>query len=486
MYIQLILFLAGAVVMSLEITAGRLFAPYFGSTIYVWGSLIGVVLVGLSAGYFLGGKFSDLYRSRFYLRRIVLLSGFSIVLIPYLSPRLLPFFSGFDITYGPLIASVTLLGIPCIFLGMVPPFVLRLKVKKINLLGTQAGYQYFISALGSIAGTFFTTFFLIPSIGTTNILLSIGIILICVYFFGSENKWIIFPLILVIIVLVPTNMIRINNSFAGAVNRLKYETIYETDTAYYHLVVAEDKGRREERVLFLDNLKHSSMILNNTNETKMRYPYYFHSAFSINPDINDVLFVGGGGMSSPKNFLQEYDNISIDVVEIDPEVVRIAKEYFAVPDDSRLHIHVKDARQFLKTSPDYDLIVLDAYSGEYVPFHLMTQEFFILTKEKLDTNGVVAFNMVTAIEGELSELFRYEYKTIRSVFENVYVIPLLGADLPGNVIILASDSEKVKDSEYFKNLYDKEISTNDEKILTDDFAPVNLINPLRGRKFQVK
>jgi len=235
-------------------------------------------------------------------------------------------------------------------------------------------------------------------------------------------------------------------------------------------------------------------------------PYYFHLAFIFKPDIKKVLFIGGGGLSAPKKFLKEYSDIEIDVVEIDPEVIDVAKKFFNVTDDSRLNIINDDGRTFLKNSnKTYDLIVLDAYSGSYVPFHLMTLEFFNLVKQHLTLDGVVVSNLITALKGELSDILGAEYKTISKLFPNVYLFPMSPGNfaLPQNVIFIATKSKdsyskdlllkKAKNSTKIKiprhntlvaNYLDIEVDTTKSPLLTDDYAPVNnMLNPLLGIPF---
>jgi len=213
----------------------------------------------------------------------------------------------------------------------------------------------------------------------------------------------LFLLWLLLYFLIPTNLVQANYIFNSAINRLAYNTVYETDSLYFHIIVADDRNtlhNSHKRILFLDNLPQSSMYLDNTSESSFLYTYYFHLGFLFNPDIKDILFIGGGGLSAPKKFLKDYKDVNIDVVELDPKVVEVAKEYFEVEENKRLNIFIGDGRQFLlKTNKKYDLIVLDAYSGSYVPFHLMTLEFFNLINDRLNENGVVMSNLITSLNG---------------------------------------------------------------------------------------
>jgi len=506
-------FASGAAIMALEILGSRILAPYFGSTLFVWGSLIGVVLISLSVGYFLGGKLADKKPDFNILAWMLFVSGIFIFFVPTLASIILGFdFITNNAKYGPLIVTFVLFFIPTVLLAMVSPFAIKLKVKSVDKLGNIAGNLYFVATVGSIVGTFLTVFFLIPNFGVRSIILSLSAVLVLISFFWLKRKSEAVGILIIVLFLVPTTLVPANYIFNSVLNGVNYETIYETDSLYFHIIVADDSNtlhNSHQRVLFLNNLPQSSMYLNDTSESSFPYTYYFHMGFLFNPEIKDVLFIGGGGFSAPKKFLEDYEDVNIDVVEIDPEVVEVAKEYFYVEENERLNIVIGDGRQFLlKTEKKYDLIVLDAYSSSYVPFHLMTLEFFNLINDHLKENGVVMSNLITSLNGELSNLYRSEYKTIAQIFPNIHVVPTRKNNPPiyiQNVVVIgtkskdefsterlleiASGNNKVKIdlSEFINNLLDKEIKTNDVPILTDDYAPVNnLLNPVIGVPYVIE
>jgi spermidine synthase len=251
-----------------------------------------------------------------------------------------------------------------------------------------------------------------------------------------------------------------------------------------------------------DNL-HSAMDLQNPNRTVFPYTDYFNLGFLLNPKISRVLFIGGGGFTGPKQFLRDYPNVTVDVVEIDPEVIRIAEEYFAVnASNPRLHIYNNDGRIFLQeTNQRYDLIVLDAYSRSYVPFHLMTTEFFKLVSAHLTVSGIVISNLISGITSENDQLLTAEVNTMHTVFPSVYTfaaegasyseaqnVEILAASSPQHLTEtaftqLASSSHIVKNQEmsyYVTNYFI--VPQNNSPILTDDYAPVeNLISPINGQ-----
>jgi spermidine synthase len=237
--------------------------------------------------------------------------------------------------------------------------------------------------------------------------------------------------------------------------------------------------------------------------------------FLFNPDAKDVLFVGGGGFSGPKNFLSMYSDVRIDVVEIDPDVISAARNYFSLPVDngSKLMIYNDDARNFLsKTEKKYDLIILDAFSKNYVPFHLMTLEYFQLLGERLTSDGVIISNNIGSMAGDRSDIVRAVYKTISQVFPSVYVFPTEHNSRNLQNIMLAAMktqteyskdelrqlgsnndnnnrnfSTALADVDYLGHLYEAELKTSDVPLLTDQFAPVEiLINPVTTEPYNLE
>jgi spermidine synthase len=501
-------FVSGAVVMSLELLGSRLLAPVFGNSIFVWGSLIGVVLSALSAGYYLGGKLADLKPSFEILSTLIFAAGILVLALPAIAPPLFGFVISLNIVeqYSPLLATTLLLAPPSLLLGTVSPYAIRLVAESVESLGKASGNLYALSTLGSIVGTFVTVFVLIPIFGVNKIIFGMGALLLVIAFLGLSLK--LKAVVLMILVVLPfAAPYMVSRQLTVAAYTLALgDTVYETDTPYHHLVVADyydPSSQSMVRILIMDDNLHSAMDLQNPNRTVFPYTDYFDLGFLLNPKISRVLFIGGGGFTGPKQFLRDYPNVTVDVVEVDPEVISVAKEYFAVnAGNPRLHIYNNDGRIFLQdTTQQYDLIVLDAYSRSYVPFHLMTLEFFKLVSSHLTSNGVVISNLISGVEADNDQLLSAEVNTMHAVFPNVYAFPVEGSSYmdPQNVEILATNSGQhltegdfeqlaassklVKISEmtdYVTNYFI--ISLDDSPILTDDYAPVeNLISPINDQ-----
>jgi len=494
-------FVSGAVVMALELVGSRILAPVFGDSIFVWGALIGVVMAALSLGYYVGGRMADRNPSYGVFTMILISAGVLILLIPLSSPFILEvtYLSGAGERYGPVLASLLLLAVPTTLLGMVSPYSVRMSAESISTLGGISGSLTSISTAGSLFGTFFTVFVLIPSFGVRQIVFSLGVVIIAVAIVGMTllEKGLIFSLVLV---LMMPSLFAGGGPFLG----ISGNALVRKDTPYSTLTVI-DSVAEGTRTIYLNNMPHSAMYLNGSNRAVFRYTDYFNMAFLFNPEAERVLFIGGGGFSGPKQFLEYYPNATVDVVEIDPEVVAVAREHFGVTPDPRLRVFAMDGRSFLRDAGTYDIVVLDAYSKTYVPFHLMTLEFFESLDEHLSPDGVVVSNLISSLIGDTSELLRAEVATISGVLPQVYLFPTRSRQLSQvqNINLVATKAPArlegpdllavaaahpvggIPFERYIGNLVDADIATGGELVLTDDYAPAEaLLNPITAAPFE--
>jgi len=435
-------------------------------------------------------------------------AGLLILALPAIAPLLFNFVVGLGLTdqYAPLLATTLLLGPPSVLLGTVSPYAIRLVAESVERLGKVSGNLYALSTLGSIAGVFATVFFLIPAFGVNKIIFGLGVLLLVIAFLGLNLK--LKAVVLMILVVLPfAAPYMVSRQLTVAAYTLALgDTVYEADSPYHHLVVADyydPASQSMVRVLIMDDNLHSAMDLQNPNRTVFPYTDYFNLGLLLNPQISRVLFIGGGGFTGPKQFLRDYPNVTVDVVEVDPEVIRVAEEYFAVnASNPRLHIYNNDGRIFLQgTAQRYDLIVLDAYSRSYVPFHLMTLEFFELVSSHLTSDGIVISNLISGVGTSNDQLLTAEVNTMRTVFPNVYAFPVEATTYmnPENVEILATNFAQHLTEKNFQQLAasSKVVSIpeiggyvtnylilppNNSPILTDDYAPVeNLISPINDQ-----
>ena len=496
--LKVLTFASGTIVMALEIATSRILTPVFGSTIYTWGSLIGVILSGLSLGYYLGGRIADDHPNFEKICGIVFCVGLFVVGIPFFASSVVDFSLAIMPVsqFTPLLATFLLLMLPSVLLGFVSPYVIKLGTKSLEKVGNISGNLYSIATVGSIFGTFLTVFVLIPNVTVNQIIFGLGIALIGSSLIGLKISPKVIALGVLIILIVPWTSLSSNTiSHNGTL-------IYEKETMFSHLDVVEFGDNRS---LYLDGLRHSSMNLLDPLDLVIDYTEYFHLGMIFNPTAKDILFVGGGGFSGPKNFLALYPDTKIDVIEIDPDVIDVAKTYFNLESNPRLQVFNDDARKHLSMfDKKYDVIILDAYATNYVPYHLITHEFYQLLEKRLETNGVIVSNLLGSIEGNNSPLVRSIYKTLQETFPVAYVFPT--EEKPTNlqnIMVVSSNQpyefdrllllEKSKNSpvDYLSDELSKQqhfytgiIETSDVPFLTDQFNPSEvLLNPVTKKPF---
>lgn len=514
MNIGVLVFAGGAALMALELIGSRVLAPYFGNSIFVWGSLIGTFMAALAGGYYVGGRLADRWPSRRLLEGIILTAGLSILAVPVYSGAFTSWVAGLGLgpKIGPLLAATALFAVPSLLLGTLSPFALKLRTRDIAVIGNTAGGLYALSTAGSIAGTFATAFWLIPVFNVRTVLQVLGAALAVLAgtdlaITARRKGPTAFIVLLVVVALTAASPLgaMVGSAFP------RERVLFDRETLYHHVRVV-DAG--DSRFLRFDNSWQSGMYLSDPDRARFTYTDFFHLALVWNPRPKDALFIGLGGGSAPKKFLASYPDLRVDVAEIDPVVIAVAREFFGVPGDGpRLKVAAEDGRLFLKgTAKTYHFIAVDAYYADAVPFHLFTREFFALAGRRLKPDGVLAINVIASFKGEHSHLFRSVYRTVAEVFPEVYLfaVPVDQTESPGsidpelqrNIILVATkgagktDPEEVQrraaelaDDGTFKSealavyagyLYDaSSIRTDDVPVLSDDYAPVDSLLHLK-------
>lgn len=484
--LEFTVFMCGAVVMVFELVGSRVLGPYFGTSIFVWTGLIGIIMGSLSIGYYLGGKIADKKPNFDSLSLIIFLAAISIGITIFIKDFLLialQFYFG-DIRIASVFASVILFFPASVLLGMVSPYAVKLKIENLNTSGSTVGNLYAISTAGSIIGTFLSGFYLIPRFGINTLLIILAITLVFISSVISIKKYIktklsIFTIF--VIVWCATSGFDYISEKKGFNDFIDINTAYNRIWIYNH---TDLKTNKLIKIMGINNENHSAMFLDNdvlVNE----YTKYYHLAKHFNPNFKKTLMFGGAGYSYPKDFLLKYPKETIDVVEIDPKVTELAKKYFKLKENSRLTIYHEDGRVYLnKTQEKYDVIFGDAFSSRYsLPYQLTTKEAIQREYDILNNDGVVVLNIISAIEGEKGEFLRAEYVTYKNIFPQVYLFPVReynnGYETQ-NIILVALKSKKNQEltntdpklNEYLQHLWKKEIDI-DMPILTDDYAPVD-------------
>jgi spermidine synthase len=500
--LNVVVFVSGAVLMALEIVGSRVLAPYFGSSIFVWGSLISVVMAALSIGYYWGGWLSARQPSYARLLTLLLIPGILIFFLPFIYPAVNEWIAGIDFgtRLNPLIASAIFFLLPGVFLGTVSPYVIRLAATRLSMVGSTAGTLYAVSTCGSIFGTLLTAFYLIPLMGVSNIIHTLGLTLVCLSMLVTPMVRLRRVAMARAVTTLSLILGTLNLSWPSTV-WARLRTILEKDTFYHRIRVEEDE---EARYMYFDRTLQSAMNLKDPAELRLIYSRYTSVAFAFRPEAKNILIVGLGGGSIPKRLQKTFPSLQIDVVEIDPEVVQIAKSQFNVREGKNLRLYTQDGRLFLtRTQNQYDIILLDAYYADAMPFHLATKEFFELAQRKLTPNGIIVANLISAVTGPSGKIARAFAKTERQIFPQVYLFAARRPDNVSletiqNVIVVATKDRQrleIKDivkraSSLDKNLfpdpiqdlsvayYDGPANDQDVPVLTDDYAPTdNLLHP---------
>ncbi len=423
----LIVIVPAAVLMALEIVSSRLLAPAFGSSVNVWGSIISVFLAAMSVGYFWGGRLADrdprpaklgavLLAATFFQAGILL---FGETLVSAISNAL---GSG---AIGTLVAAIVIFAPPTIPMAMVAPFVIRIAASDLKGLGSTAGHLYALSTAGSLMGTLGATFLLIPNLALNPIFSllmaanALSALILLLPEAGRERLKITLGVCLLILALVPEHLLH-NSDLEIVAKRL---------TAYQTLKVVETGGIR---YLYSDNQLHGA-VDTATGQPSIRYPKEVPAAYLFQPDIRRVALIGVGSGSVGNYLLAADPELEIDQVDVDQAVIDFAVEYFNAPSGEQNRLHVADGRRFLSDRPDqrWDLIYLDTYIGQSIPFHLSTEEFFELVKSRLNPGGVVGLNLASSPE---SPLGLGMLRTMSEVFRYLYVFQIAG----GNHLFIAT------------------------------------------------
>jgi len=425
-------FLTGAIVMSFEMLGSRYLAPYFGAGIYTWAALISTVLAALCVGYFLGGLLADRQPSPLVLGATVAVASIYLLVLPAFADPLLQFFVSAidDIKLGSLAASLTIMFFPVTFLGMYSPFAIRLMLRSRQNSGTVSGTVYGVSTAGSILGTLGTTFFLIPLIGSRAITFTLGMAgigaAVLVAAIALPRRWrrsqlgALAALLVAHALLLPGPAARAEDLFnpdvRAAMLKRKNGLIAHVETVYNDIFVS--KADNVLKMAFQWKGWHfpeSQINLADPDDLPMAYARTMTIAALYPRDIKRVLMLGLGGGAIAAYLARFIPAATIDIVELDPGVIAVAKTYFGIRETSTAHLYESDARVFLnRHSEPYDLILVDAFTGSYIPFHLMTKEFYGLVRNRLAPHGVAAFNILPAVK-----LFDSNVRTLQAAFDNI-------------------------------------------------------------------
>lgn len=495
--LELTVFICGALVMIYEITGSRLLSPYIGASTYVWTSLIGVILAALSLGYWLGGKIADKRPDIKVLSLVLFLAGALVSLTILLKDLILSVVAEMPVglEIKSVIAALLLFAPASILLGFVTPYAVKLKIKTIDEAGKTVGRLYALSTVGSICGTFLAGFFLIPFVGSEKTLYLIGASLVALSVALAPFAFTTFNIGVLVLFVFAVGL-----SEARVYFLRQTDDLHDIDTEYSRVQIfksVEPETKRPIRALAIDPFFVQSAIYSDSDELVLKYSKFYHLLRHFKPDFKNSLIIGGAGYTFPNEYLSKYVNAKIDVVEIDPQMTEIAKEFFRLKENPRMNIIHEDGRVFLNQAEanKYDVVLMDAFGSLFsVPFQLTTLEAVQNISRVLKDDGVVIFNVGGAIKGDSSRFLQAEYKTYRQIFPKVYLFKVkteyTDEQLQNLIIVACKEknaapltSSDAEISKLFEHLYEKKLDSEIE-VLTDDLAPVEYYNSYAQRAYK--
>lgn len=478
--LEIVVFICGVMGMIIELLAARVLSPYVGSSNLIWTTIIGIMLTFMSLGYWIGGKIADKKQDLKELSEFIIITAITISLIPILETVIVNAFIQIieEKIIVAIISAIILFGVPSFMLATVSPIAVKLKNKKLNEVGKVSGKISSLSTIGSIFGTFFAGFILIPNLGVSNIILGCSILLfiLSIFIYSKKDKKYILSIIMILI------FILIFYTIGKYIFKKAHpDIIKDIDSEYSRIWIKDIKTEKGGTYKVLQVDTGTESYIKETGEMGAEYLKYYDLFEYYNKNANNTLMIGGAAYTYPKHYMNKYKNKKISVVEIDEKMTKIAKEEFGLDTNNKnLKIYHQDGRSYINTSKEkYDAILIDAFKGFNAPFELTTYEAMIKAKEMLNDNGVVITNIISSLEGKNSKFMKYEYATYKAVFEEVKVFTVNTDDeeQQQNLILIGikGNAEISKDKQmYYQNLLDREIVNywSDKKVVTDNFAPI--------------
>lgn len=466
---RLIVFMTGLCLMLVELVSGRVVAPYLGVSVYTWTAVIGVTLLGVTAGNYLGGQYADKFADRARLGLCFCLAGFLVLLSNYLAPLVGGYLAShvFFLWFKTVSFSLLVFFPSALFLSAIMPQVAKLALHDVATVGRGLGSLYAWNALGSIVGTFLAGYMLIALVGTKLLLTLTALVLVAV---GIAVAWPkpIWKQRLSVVVLM---------FFVGD---LLVPGICLRETNYYCI-------RLENRtaagmtgyVLRLDHLIHSYIFPDDPQHVGYAYENVYANliAYRFKKDqVFSTFFVGGGGYVLPRYLNADYASSSITVAEIDPGVTAVNHDLLQLPTDTRIQSANQDARVFLdKLDPNtrYDLVFGDAFNDFSVPYHLTTVEFHRILKSHMNADGVYALNIID--DARYGQFLAAMVRTLGAVWKYVYIAPQNDKIDTGRntIVLLATDTEISRDA---WNKVPPQTTTGDNTDIDKWNQSINLLN----------
>ena len=482
-----LVFVGGMTGLGVEMAASRLLAPFFGTSLLVWANLIGLILVYLAVGAWLGGRLADRYPDPGVLYGVAALAGFLVGLVPFIAHPILTaslqsfFDASVGLFVGSLLATVALLAVPVTLLGTLTPFAARLSLDDVRSAGRDVGGLVALSTAGSIVGVFLAVLVLIPALGTRRTFLGFGMALLGVAAVG---------------LLLHARRRASLGAAAGLASLLLLEmlapsvvrpgpgVLFEGESPY-HFVQVLATGR--DRWLALNE----GQALHSWYNPDTLFGGGIWDSFAVAPLFaraeppRSLAVIGLAAGTVARQYNGLYGPLPIVGVEIDPLVVEVGERFFDLRLPNLTTV-VADGRTWLQTDTGrYDVLIVDAYRQPYIPFHLTTVEFFAQARDRLGDDGALVVNVGHSPTD--TRLVDALAATLRQVFPSVYIVApdgsfnslLVATNRPTTLADYEARTQAVTDSR-LRGIVDSlagRITTwqGTGLVLTDDRAPVEQI-----------
>jgi predicted membrane-bound spermidine synthase len=496
-YLYFAVFASGMTSLAVELSASRLLGPAFGVSNIVWASIIGLILIYLTLGYFIGGRWADRSPYPRTLYTLLAWAGFTTGLVPLVARPVLTWAAdAFDqlqvaALLGSFATVLVLFIIPVTLLGTISPFAIRLAIDDPTHAGVISGRIYAISTLGSFVGTFLPVLVLTPTIGTTYTFTTFALFLTLVAIIGLWHScgW---RCALPWLWMLPALLILAFYLGRGALKDTQGQ-IYEKESAYNYIQVLERDGYRYLR------LNEGQGIHSEWNATQLNYsgpweqflpaPFFNKPPYPIE-NVKSMAIIGLAAGTVARQATAVFGSIPIDGFEIDPEIIAAGRKYFDM-NETNLAAIAQDGRYGLEhSSHKYSIIAVDAYRPPYIPWHLTTREFFRAAYNHLSPDGVLVINVGRSPNDR--SLINGLASTIHTVFPSIYIM-----DVPGSFNSMIYATVQTTDVTYlYQNISQiiqkggahplllealaltvvnlKPTPTN-TVVYTDDWAPIELI-----------
>ena len=491
----LLSFIEGSCVMVAELAGGKMLAPFYGTSLYVWASTLAITLGGLTIGYYVGGNLcnNDIPKRQKYLFFIIAVAAALVILMPPWANFIMKQTLDLNFLTGLVISQLGFLLPPVLGMGMVSPLIISLIGESRNS-GTAAGSVYAISTLGGVIATLLTGFWLVPLIGISIPCIIAGSLLFIlnVLFLRPGQK---IAALIVLLFLIPSVMFT-RNAFAPNTDR--FSILYQKEGMLGQIKVIEFKTGPQynsitTRSLLVNHNWQTWIDKDNPSYSFLYYTRFTNAVISGLPKGSSALLIGLGGGTVAKQF--ETHNINYDAVEIDGRLPEIAKEYFGLKGTGNLI--VDDGRHYVNVcKKKYDLIIIDALLGENVPSHLLSAECFHSLKNLLTENGKIFIEFDGIESNETGMAQRLLYHTIKESGFKCQLFSSVPAELDADIMFLASqgtvtdfDTVQIHKDFYFKYegaLTDVKIALDNEpkELLTDNNPALDFY--LRQRMVNVR